>query len=290
MIIIKNELNKYGDTFIKFQPETATESIKLMVASDIHLDSPYCDTKLFKKHLDKARDEGAYIILLGDLFDAMQWRLDKRASKKELLQEFVETEESYFNKLVEKVVSFLEPYKDNILLITYGNHETYHVGKIEVDLLRLIGKELNCNIGAYDGFITLSYAFATASGSVARKTIYYTHGIKGNAPVTMGILAHKRLDTWVRDADIVLSGHNHRTFIYEEICMGINNHNNRYIKTVYHLQLPTYKKRDKLYGYSIEKGLPPSPLGAYLLEFEPDRSYKDSEDKRDLKLHITRLT
>lgn len=56
------------------------EAIYLLI-SDIHFDNPHCDRALLKRHLDKALDIGATIMIFGDLFCAMQGKYDPRGSK-----------------------------------------------------------------------------------------------------------------------------------------------------------------------------------------------------------------
>ena len=50
-----------------------------MLASDLHIDSPYCRRDLLKRHLDKL-DDNSIALLGGDTFDLMVGRNDPRRS------------------------------------------------------------------------------------------------------------------------------------------------------------------------------------------------------------------
>ena len=58
-----------------------TEDVKsVYLLSDIHFDSIKCDRKLFFKHLDRAKEENAVVLILGDLYDLMNMKFDPRGS------------------------------------------------------------------------------------------------------------------------------------------------------------------------------------------------------------------
>jgi len=58
--------------------------LKIYLFSDVHFDSVMCNRKALEKHLNKAKEEDALIVLGGDWFDAMQGRFDPRSSLDEL--------------------------------------------------------------------------------------------------------------------------------------------------------------------------------------------------------------
>lgn len=59
-----------------------------LATSDRHIDSPHTDLPLQKRHLSQAVDRGAFVLDLGDLYDAMQGRNDKRSSKSDLKDQY----------------------------------------------------------------------------------------------------------------------------------------------------------------------------------------------------------
>ena len=60
-------------------PFKANVPMKLGLFSDIHLDSPDCDKTTFKEHLDYCLKDNRYILINGDLFDAILLKDQKRA-------------------------------------------------------------------------------------------------------------------------------------------------------------------------------------------------------------------
>lgn len=291
MQIVEKSVNEVGDAYFKIIFENRSDTLKIMLASDIHLDSIYSDTKLFQEHLKRAVEENVYILLIGDILDIMQLRLDKRAHKSELANDLVGGRGDYLNQIIEKTVNFFLPYKNNILLMTYGNHELSILKKYEIDMLKLITQQLGCLLGGYDGYITFNWHLYNEAGTNFTRRIYYHHGIGGNAPMTMGILNHKRADIWIRGADIVLSGHRHKTFYYEEVVMDINHRNQRTYRNVLHLQLPTYQKKDGAVSFSTVRGYSPSAMGAYVIEFKLRPVYDNGRVRtHDVAIDLSRWT
>ena len=74
---------------------------KLLLMSDIHYDSKYCDRKLLKRDLDNANKENALILIAGDFFDAMQGKKDLRGSYDELRPEY--KTDKYFDVIVDEI-------------------------------------------------------------------------------------------------------------------------------------------------------------------------------------------
>jgi hypothetical protein len=104
-----------------FEYESNKEEQWFLLRSDIHWDSKDSDVALERKHLKQALERNAYIVTIGDMFDAMQGKEDRRRSLSALKDEFVRTD--YFDALIEKSVEFYKPYAKNMLLISKGNHE-----------------------------------------------------------------------------------------------------------------------------------------------------------------------
>ena len=109
-------------TVVKMEvPKSADWSQKFLVRSDVHRDSKKCRRDLEKSSCDRAVAEGAGIIDVGDLFDAMQGPGDRRACKEALRDEYARA--AYFDELVEDAEAFYEKYAWNMVSMTYGNHE-----------------------------------------------------------------------------------------------------------------------------------------------------------------------
>lgn len=184
--------------------------------SDLHVDSIYCDRKLLKRDLDMAKKNDAWIVIPGDLFDAMQGKKDPRGSLDELRPEL--KTEKYFDVLVDTVAEFLMPYQEHILLFGYGNHETSVIRHNSTDLIsRLVGvlnngKQHKIQTGGYGGWIR--FMFKSGKLPYGRITYRYHHGKGGSAFVSDGIMDDKRASSSIPDADIIHFGHNHKEYIH----------------------------------------------------------------------------
>ncbi len=80
----------------------------ILLVSDQHHDSPFCDRKLEKEHLDEALDKGAFIFMGGDTCDAMQGHKDPRASYDNLDPAL--KVDKYFDAVVDFNAKFYAPY------------------------------------------------------------------------------------------------------------------------------------------------------------------------------------
>ena len=112
---------------------------KLFCTSDWHKDSIYCEDKMLDRDLKSVVEKNGWIIVDGDIFDAMQAKKDPRGRREELRTEF-QGVSNYSDVLVDYVYEFLKPYHNNILLLGKGNHENSFERHNETDLMsRLIG-------------------------------------------------------------------------------------------------------------------------------------------------------
>lgn len=249
----------------------AGQELRILLRSDVHHDSEHCNRTLEKQHLDKAKETNAKIIDLGDLFDAMQGKKDRRGSKSALRNEYKDS--AYLNSLLEDFTNYYTPYADNFLMFGYGNHETAIIKHNEFDLLRQLVhnlKEINPNIqlGKYSGYIVFNFEHE-AGGKRSRRILYYNHGAGGDAPVTLGLIADSRRRLYVTDADIIAGGHNHNEWIATRAKETVTNNGNIKNKSVVSVNLPSYKDEMKDgTGWAYEVGMPPKPLGAYWLVFK----------------------
>ena len=116
------------DYTVENPPEWSASSLFM---SDVHFDATGCDRAMLVRHLDKAKKTGSKIFILGDFWDAMQGRSDRRGSKSALRDEYLASH--YFNAIVDDAVEFLEPYMENIAAWALGNHETAVMHHHEID-------------------------------------------------------------------------------------------------------------------------------------------------------------
>ncbi len=243
------------------------DEYNVLLLSDLHIDSKYCDKFLLEQVLGRAKENGWVIFILGDLFDAMQGRNDPRHSKLSLKNR--EIKEAYFNSIVDEVADFLEPYKECVGLIGYGNHETSVLHKNEIDLIRLLVNKLGANIviGGYEGFVLFRLWSYRAR---EKRVLYYNHGRSNNAVVTLGTIEHNRLQNWLPNADVIVTGHSHSQLYFERKIYDVTNAGTVKEKTITHLKIPTFLNRDFGLSYSARLQAPPPPKGGWLLSFKFD--------------------
>jgi len=136
-----------------YQRGTGDEhTIHMLIASDVHFDSKDCDRRLLKEHLDQAQEREAAVLILGDWFDAMRSTGDKRMTHgaREGLDRL-----DYLDALVDESVAFLEPYKENIALVTQGNHESAMKRFHNTDLTRTLAVRLGRRYALSRGWLFL---------------------------------------------------------------------------------------------------------------------------------------
>lgn len=241
---------------------------KILMMSDLHVDSIYCNRKLLKRDLEMAKNENMWIVLNGDIFDAMQGKKDPRGRLDELRPEL--KTEKYFDVLVDMVAEYLMPYHENILMISYGNHETSVIRHNQTDLIsRLVGvlnnnKDHKIQIGGYCGWIR--FMFKSGKLPYGRIAYRYHHGKGASAFVSDGIMDDKRAAVSIPDADIVHFGHNHKEYFHPVPREILNGKGNIEFGQQIYVRTPGYKSayimdQEGLSWESAQMGSP-TPLGS----------------------------
>ena len=243
----------------------------ILLTADRHHDSPKTDQKLEKMHLDQALERNAPIIDVGDLFDAMQGREDRRRSKRESRPEHAK-DENYFDVLVDDAEKFYKPYANLFAVMGIGNHEAAVIKHAGSDLTYRLTRRLRESGGAdwpfrggYGGYVKLFF--------IVQKTVKhnlnlkYFHGSGGGGPVTKGVIQTNRRAVVFPDADIIVSGHIHEAWalaVTREKCgpKGALGRSNQI-----HISVPTYKDDydTGAEGWAVESGMPPKPMGCVWL-------------------------
>lgn len=239
-----------------------------LLSSDRHHDNAHTNWDLEKKHLDEAVEKNAGVLDFGDLFCAMQGKYDHRADTKQCRPEH--REGRYLDALVETASEFYEPYKENWLFMSSGNHETAILKRHETDLTERLAERLgrsggNPVVGAYCGYIRFR-AVRPDGGKAGSLVLYYHHGYGGGGPVTRGVIQTNRMSVYLPDADIVVSGHTHDSWVVPVARSRITNSGATFIDRQTHVRIPGYK--DEFSGgdgWHNHRGGPPKPNGAYWL-------------------------
>jgi len=249
----------------------------VLLMSDNHHDSPLCDRKLEKKHLDEAKAKNAWILFGGDTCDLMQGRNDPRSSLDNLDPAL--RGDDYIDRVVKFNAEFYAPYSDNILLFAHGNHETsalkhYNVDAIQ-NLVYRMRTEYGCKaaVGGYGGWVR--FLFTMDKTKRQSLNLKYFHGAGGSAPVTKGVIATNRQAVYLPDANIIWNGHNHQGYVVMIQRERISEAGKIYQDCQWHVRTPGYQNGygDGSKGWSVESGMAPTPLGCVWLKLfrEGDR-------------------
>jgi predicted phosphodiesterase len=247
----------------------------ILLVSDQHHDSPFCDRKLEKQHLEEAKEKDAMIFFGGDTFDAMQGKKDPRASYDQLDPEL--KTDKCFDALVDFNAKFYAPYAQQIVLLGKGNHESSVLKHHNIDLIDRLAYKLNAetqsNIhsGGYGGWVRFLFTMDTTK-KFSLNMKYY-HGSGGDAPVTRGVIQTARQAVYLPDADVVWQGHNHNEYALPIQRERMSSRGELYMDSQWHIRTPGYKAEygDGSSGWAVESGMPPKPLGCVWLKLYRDK-------------------
>jgi len=237
----------------------------VLITSDRHWDSRKSDRRMQKRHLDRAMERDALIIDMGDLFDVMQGRNDRRGAKSAVLEEFNESD--YLNQLVEQATEWFQPYAPNWLLMGTGNHETAIVRHNEFNLTKQLVWNLNreggdIHLGNYTNYIQFKFKARGDRTYLPTYRVWYHHGYGGSAPRSKGVLAVDLRAAEHPDADLLIAGHTHQTWMVPKVRNRVTAAGRIYQQRQMHVQVPSYKGGIALDGFEAEKGFSPTMQGA----------------------------
>lgn len=253
----------------------------VLCTSDQHWDHPRSDRELQLKHMKEARERNAPIFSCGDLFCLMQGKYDKRSDKKDIRPEHAEG--NYFDSIIDTSVDFFSPYADLWTVIAMGNHEQAIADRHETNMIdRFVGvlnHQTKSHIfnGGFSGWIIFKFKLETETGlrQSHRKVLHYDHGYGGGGSVTKDLIQHNRRAVYLTDADIVVSGHTHDSWVVEMSRLKLRDNGEIKHDIQTHVKIPSYKQDYDLGNtWAATRGHPPKPLGAYWLRFKFERKFE----------------
>lgn len=262
---------KFGTPILKVKFPKSDTTHKILFLGDLHWDHIRCDRRTLKRMLDDAVAEDAWIVLMGDVFDVMQSRSDRRASKSDIRPEH--NNEDYFGSIIETAIDWFEPYARNTWLVLQGNHESAITKHGEIDLTRAFVRGLNDRTGSkivYPGYSTYAMLRAEMHGSTRRtKKFWLVHGHGGGGEVTKGTIQAQRRAVTYPDAEYVVSGHIHSSYFVAHEQWRISDSGKPYAVEQQHYTVNTFKEEFKKGkgGWHVEKGRGPRIPSGWLAEF-----------------------
>lgn len=262
--ISKAEENAY---LLRVACEHAGDSRRVLLLADIHWDSAHCERELLRGCLDEAKAIGAPVIIAGDFFDAMQGKWDPRSSQEVLRPEH--RGGCYLDLLVSTAAEWLKPWKENLAIISYGNHETSIRKRHEVDLLQRLCQELRregspVQTGPYWAFVQIMASFAASKTHTDSVTICYHHGYGGGGEITRGMIDHSRTRSMYL-ADVYLSGHIHRRNQDENVLTTVTTRGVIKRRRQLFLRASCWKDESGD-GWHVQMGRAARPIGGWWLE------------------------
>jgi len=243
----------------------------VMLSSDRHHDNIHCRRDLERKQLEQAVERGALITDFGDLFCAMQGKYD---SMDDIRPEDVG--EDYLDRIVLHAAESYEPYSKHWLMMAWGNHESRIRKHNGTDLVNNLIFRMNTAYGAniqrgwYGGWVI--FRFKIHKTKTYSRTLYYfhgSHGSGGGAPVTRGTIQHSRQAVYAPDADIIVNGHIHQSWILARKRLRVSQKGIPGTDIQWHVRTPGYQDAygDGSEGWEVEKGLDPRAQGCIWLRF-----------------------
>lgn len=280
-MVVKNVAKSVTEILVK------TNSAKLLLLSDVHFDSAYCERELLSEVLDEAVAKDAIVLFNGDFFDMMQGRNDKRGTKGNIRKEYLG--DNYFDLIIEDAYEYLKPYAKNIAIMADGNHETAITKNYESNpldrLCYLLSREANSPVihTGYQGWCVLRMSLT--NNAYIPFYIKMHHGSGNNAKVTKGVIEHNRISNYVEGADLVWLAHTHTQYCMHSTTerIGGSNHYETRFEKVYQVRTGCWKQEYKEGGWAVEKGFSPSEIGGYWLDLSCSRNVND-EKKRKVQI------
>lgn len=234
----------------------------VLLMSDEHFDAVNCDRRMLKKHHEEAKERNALIFKFGDIYDCMGGKWDKRSSKADIRPEYQGA--NYFDLIKKDARDFYYPYRNNIIMVSPGNHEDSILARHEIDLVQYLADELGCIKGKYSGFIR--FQFGKKNGNRYSLNLYYTHGSGGGAPVTKGVIKNNRRQHTII-ADLYASGHIHTGTIQPRPRVHLNTQCKVELTEPEHIILGAYKNDFLTGGWADSKEFDPAVLGGVWIKF-----------------------
>lgn len=260
-----------------------TDARTVLFLGDLHLDNPKTDTKAIKRLLNEAVEREAAIVLLGDTFDLMQGKNDRRSSKAALKERFAGRDD-YLSAALEYTAEFLEPYAKNIWVVLEGNHETAITKYNEVNVTKLLVHDLR-RMGSHA--VTPGYqSYAMIGARFRRKDraqqdaivpFWVAHGHGGGGPVTKGTIQAQRRAVTYPDARFVVSGHIHTSYFVQHEQHRLTNRGFAYDTRQEHYVVSGWKdEHTPGRGYHVESGRGPVMPSGWWADFYRSAGQKDT--------------
>ena len=240
MKVIKINLNQEQNKIL--------DGITIIPIADVHIGDKLSNLKLLKEALSRIKEEpNTYTIINGDLCN-----MALKNSKSDVYSDDLSPMEQ-----VLKATELLEGIKDKILVISTGNHEDRTMKETNIDVTRLIAKQL----GIEDRYANAWwYLYLTLGKDIKGRPITYgitgIHGYGGGRK-SGGKINRLEDMSQVVIADLYLMSHTHKP-ISTKNCIYIPYYQSKALskQEMYYLMTNSFLESDG--GYAEKMGFPPS--------------------------------
>lgn len=226
-------------------------NITILPIADCHIGDKLANLKLLKEALERIKNEpNTYTIINGDLMNNAL-----KNSKSDVYSDYISPMEQ-----VIQVIELLEPIKDKILVLSSGNHEDRTTKETNIDVLRLVAKQLHLEDRYANGWWYLYLRFGekrTGRKAPMVYTVTGIHGYGGGGRRPGGKINTLEDMSRVVIADIYMMGHTHKPIGTKGRILLPDYANNAITaKDLYYLMTNSFVEYDG--GYAEKMGMPPS--------------------------------
>lgn len=239
MKIIRVNLNKERGEIV--------DNVIIIPIADVHIGDKLANLKLLKETLLRIKNEpNTYTIINGDLCN-----MALKNSKSDVYSDTLSPMEQ-----VLKATELLEDIKDKILVISTGNHEDRTMKETNIDVTRLIARELGIEDRYADAWW---YLYLTFGQDVKKRPITYgitgLHGYGGGRKSGGKINRLEDMSQTVI-ADLYLMSHTHKP-ISTKSCIYVPYYQSKTLmkEEMYYLMTNSFLESDG--GYAEKMGFPP---------------------------------
>lgn len=224
------------------------DNVTIIPIADVHIGDKLANLKLLKEALQRIKNEpNTYTIINGDLCN-----MALKNSKSDVYSDSLSPMEQ-----VLKTTELLEDIKDKILVIATGNHEDRTTKETNIDVTRLIAKQLGIEDRYANAWWYLYLTFG--KDKKGRPVTYGITGVHGYGGGRKSGGKINRLEdmSQVVIADLYIMSHTHKP-ISTKNCIYIPYYQSKSLtkEEMYYLMTNSFLESDG--GYAEKMGFPPS--------------------------------
>ena len=279
---------------LEFQFESRSDEARILLRGDAHHDSVDSLPALEKRHLQAALLSNSPVIDNGDSLDLMQGAGDPRGSKSKVKPAYL-VNDRYFDNVINEYAEFLSPFSKVLFCWGVGNHESNIAKRYEWNPITRLVERIRTLTGdtiyeaGYQSWVIIRVRRGPEKNNGAKRiNLWRSHGYGAGGGHTKNVGQVARHAYTFPDAHICVTGHCHNSWSMTYARARLKGYK-VYQDEQLHIAVPSYKDEYQD-GYSvnpnwsIEKGMPPKPVGAVWLRI----SFGKGEDRDRLVYEVER--